>query len=58
MHVDADMPTPKGMVEVQYLREANGVSAQITLPTGVSGELVWKGHETAVREGKQTLVLP
>jgi alpha-L-rhamnosidase len=58
MHVYAHMPTPKGMVEVQYLREANDVSAQITLPAGVSGELVWKGHETAVREGKQTLVLP
>ncbi len=58
MHVDAAMPTPKGMVEVQYLREAKGVSAQITLPTGISGELVWKGHETPIREGKQTFVLP
>jgi alpha-L-rhamnosidase len=58
MHVDAAMPTPKGTVEVQYLREAKGVRARITLPTGMSGELVWKGHETPVREGEQTLVLP
>jgi len=58
MQIDAVMPTPKGMVEVQYRREAKGVSAQITLPAGISGELVWKGHETPVREGKQTLVLP
>jgi alpha-L-rhamnosidase len=58
MHVDAYLPTPKGMVDVQYRREANGIKAQITLPAGMSGELVWKGHETPVREGKQTLVLP
>jgi hypothetical protein len=58
MRVDADLPTPRGMVGVQYRREANGVKAQITLPTGMSGELVWKGHETLVREGRQTFALP
>jgi alpha-L-rhamnosidase len=57
-HVDADLPTPKGMVSVQYRREANGIKARITLPAGMSGELVWKGRETPVREGQQTLVLP
>jgi hypothetical protein len=56
--VNAAMPSPKGMVEVQYRREANGVRAEITLPAGMSGELVWKGHETIVREGTQTLTLP
>jgi hypothetical protein len=56
--VEAALPTPKGMVEVQYRREANGVSAQITVPGGMKGELVWKGHETALREGRQTLTLP
>ena len=57
-HVYADLPTPKGMVSVQYRREANGIKARITLPAGMSGELVWKGRETPVREGQQTLVLP
>jgi len=57
-HIEAAMPTPKGMVEVQYRREANGVSAQITIPPGISGELVWKGHQTHVRGGKQTFFLP
>jgi alpha-L-rhamnosidase len=56
--VHAAMPSPKGRVEVQYRREANGVRAEITLPAGISGELVWKGHQTVVREGKQTLTLP
>jgi alpha-L-rhamnosidase len=58
MHVDANLLTPRGMVGVQYRREANGIKAQITLPTGMSGELVWKGRETLVHEGKQTLRLP
>jgi alpha-L-rhamnosidase len=58
MRVDADLPTPRGMVEVQFLREANAVKAQITLPSGMSGALLWKDHETLIREGKQTLTLP
>jgi alpha-L-rhamnosidase len=57
-HVEADLPTPKGMVGVRYLREAGGIKAKITLPAGMSGELVWKGHEILIREGKQTLTLP
>jgi len=56
--VNAAMPSPKGMVEVQYRHEANGIKATITLPAGMSGELVWKDHETPVREGNQTLTLP
>jgi alpha-L-rhamnosidase len=57
-HINADLPTPKGMVEVQYRRDASGVKATITLPAGMSGELVWKGDETPIREGNQTLTLP
>jgi alpha-L-rhamnosidase len=57
-HINADLPTPKGMVEVQYRRDASGIKATITLPAGMSGELVWKGDQTPIREGNQTLTLP
>jgi alpha-L-rhamnosidase len=56
-HVEAALPTPKGMVEVKYRRMPSGVEAQITLPAGMSGELIWNGREEALRPGPQTLVL-
>jgi hypothetical protein len=56
--VEAALPAPKGMVEVKYCRMSNGVEAQIALPAGMSGGLIWKGHETALHEGKQSLTLP
>lgn len=56
--VHASLPVAKGLVEVQYARAAKGVAAEITLPLGVSGELVWKGHKTSLHPGKQNLNLP
>jgi hypothetical protein len=56
--IEAGLPTPKGMVEVKYHRVSNRVEAQVTLPTGMSGGLIWKGHEAVLRQGKQTLTLP
>jgi alpha-L-rhamnosidase len=55
--VAATLPTPKGTVEVNYLRVSNTVEALITLPAGMSGGLIWKGHEETLRQGKQTLSL-
>jgi len=56
-HVEAALPTPKGMVEVKYRRVSNGVEARISLPAGTSGKLIWKGHEAMLREGEQNLTL-
>ena len=56
-HVEASTPSPKGMVEVNYRRVSKGIEAEVTLPAGMSGALVWNGHETALREGKQKLTL-
>lgn len=55
--VSAAMPTPKGVVDVECTRAASGVDAEIKLPAGVSGELIWKGGKTALHEGKQNLSL-
>jgi len=56
-HVSASMPIPKGLVQVEYNRVANGVEADVSLPPGVSGDLVWKGRKLALHEGKQKLTL-
>jgi hypothetical protein len=49
------MPTPKGTVEVEYTREGNSLKAEITLPTGVSGEFAWNGKTSALHAGKQEI---
>jgi alpha-L-rhamnosidase len=55
--VEATFPTPRGTVEVNYHRAANTVEAEITLPPGMSGGLIWNGHEETLRQGKQSLIL-
>jgi len=56
--VNSTMPTPKGMVEVSYTVKDSGVSADITLPANVGGELIWKGRTFNLRSGRQQVVLP
>ena len=56
-HVKAGMPTPRGMIEVSYTRTGTGIDAELTLPSGVSGELVAQGQQVELHEGKQTLRL-
>ena len=56
-HVTAAMPTPKGVVTVEYTHVGSTVEAEIGLPPSVSGELIWKGHRLTLREGKQKLML-
>ncbi len=55
--VSATMPTPKGLVEVSYTKEAGGWIAVITLPDGLPGDLDWGGKVTALHAGKQTVRL-
>jgi alpha-L-rhamnosidase len=57
-HIAATMPVPQGKIAVEYTRTARGIEAKINLPTGVSGELIWKGKKTALRDQEQTVVLP
>ena len=57
-HVEAALPTPKGTVEVKYDRVINGIDAELNIPAGASGELIWKGQEFAFHAGAQKLNLP
>src|SRR5712664_3214663 len=52
------VPTPKGMVEVNYISKSSGVSAEINLPSNVAGELVWKGKTLTLHPGHQQIILP
>jgi alpha-L-rhamnosidase len=52
------VPTPKGMIEVNYASKDPGVSAEITLPGNMSGELKWKGKTFSLHSGHQQFLLP
>jgi alpha-L-rhamnosidase len=56
-HVMAAMPVPKGVVIVECTHVGKAIEAQVELPPGTSGELIWKGHKSTLREGKQRLTL-
>ena len=56
-NVNSAMPTPKGVVEVSYAVKDSGVTADINIPTNVTGELIWKGRAFNLRPGRQQLVL-
>jgi hypothetical protein len=51
------MPTPKGLVEVSYAKDAGGWTAVITLPDGLPGELNWGRKVVPLHQGKQTIRL-
>ncbi|HSS95931.1 MAG TPA: alpha-L-rhamnosidase C-terminal domain-containing protein, partial [Terriglobales bacterium] len=57
-HVAATVPHPKGMIETEYVVDGSGVTARITLPAGIPGELTWKGKVTSLHKGTQTVHLP
>lgn len=57
-HVAAALPSPRGTIEVKYSASANGVAAEISLPSNTTGELVWKGKVLNLHSGHQQLQLP
>ncbi|HKT26216.1 MAG TPA: family 78 glycoside hydrolase catalytic domain [Terriglobales bacterium] len=57
-HVEAAVPTPHGMVEVKYDKSGVNFQAQVTLPSGTSGDLVWKGRIVRLHAGEQKVLLP
>jgi len=50
--LQAAMPIPQGMVEVEFERTARGTEATVRLPPGVSGELIWSGRSQKVGAGE------
>ena len=50
------MPVPGGAVTVEYNRGATGIDAEVTLPQGMTGTLLWLGRKTKL-QGHQKLRL-
>ena len=49
---------PRGDIDVSFTRNgANGLSAEITLPPGLTGRLEWQGRSAPLRSGRQTVKL-
>lgn len=49
------MPHPDGFIEME-LKQADGhLSGQVSLPTGVSGTLIWKGKQIQLPSGNQRI---
>ncbi len=55
--LDAAVPTPRGEVAVSYRRTGAALTAEVTLPAGVTGTLVWGGRTATLHEGAQTITL-
>ncbi|OGG05703.1 MAG: alpha-L-rhamnosidase, partial [Candidatus Glassbacteria bacterium RIFCSPLOWO2_12_FULL_58_11] len=56
--VRGSLPHPLGPVELALTQAGGGgYSAEITLPAGLSGELVWRGKSTELHPGKQQILL-
>jgi hypothetical protein len=57
-HVESAMPSPHGEIRVEYTRENDSVKAQVRLPSGISGEILWSGKIYGLHEGDQQILLP
>ena len=56
-HVAASMPTPHGLVSVQYDRNGEAWAVMVELPEGVSGSLRWGGRSLPLHAGSQRMRL-
>ncbi|MFI5129664.1 MAG: alpha-L-rhamnosidase C-terminal domain-containing protein [Chitinophagales bacterium] len=57
-NISGHMPHPKGKIAVDYKQTSTGKwSFSIQLPSGISGNFVWKGKQYGLREGKNLFEL-
>jgi alpha-L-rhamnosidase len=54
-HLAATLPVPQGAITVKYQRKDGRLTADITLPTGMTGSFVWAGQSLALHGGAQHL---
>jgi len=55
-HAEGRVPHPLGDIDVSFAREGNrGLRAEITLPPGLSGELLWEGKRRPLHGGRQVI---
>jgi hypothetical protein len=46
------IPHPKGEIAVSLVRRGGEIEAEVTLPPGVTGELVWRGERMELKGGR------
>lgn len=51
----ATVPTPKGDVVVAYKKDGGALTADVTLPAGVTGTIEISGQQTSLHAGKNTV---
>lgn len=53
--LQASMPIPQGTITVHYHHDHNHLSAEVSLPPGVSGSFYWGGQRRLLHPGPQSL---
>ncbi len=53
--IGGSMPHPQGTISVKYQKKGSSLKAEIELPAGVNGSLVWNGQTVALNGGKNTV---
>ena len=53
--IGGTMPHPKGSIKVSYQKNGAALKADIELPAGVTGTLVWAGKSYNLQGGKNTI---
>ena len=56
-HVSGSVPHPAGQVTVSLARDSDALQAEVGLPEGVEGEIVWRGSRRPLPAGRTTLRL-
>ncbi len=57
-HAEGKVPHPLGDITVSLDRTLTGLTAQVSLPLGLTGMLIWQGKSAALVSGNQTLRFP
>ena len=57
-HLAVVYPSPRGDIDAEYSVQRSATSARVSLPSGVSGTLAWKGKRYPLKPGNNTIELP
>jgi hypothetical protein len=57
VNASGTMPHPAGNIKAAYVLQNNKWNVDIELPSAVTGKLIWKGKEYALKSGKNTFAL-
>jgi hypothetical protein len=55
--ISGEIPHPKGKILVDYVLKNGNISANIILPSKVSGKFIWKGKSYIIKEGTNKFLL-